>query len=212
MKKIICSHLKFLGHHFLTKTLKSIPFVFLLILLYSCSNKKSNIEQKELSFHNNDSIILNKFIESITQSSPKINKSIIDSSNIRDFKNYYKDLSDTFKYEIKYDLSKITPKICVNDNVITIDYSSDDFIKLFVLKDKVIFSFHREIGNNGMSFIYDFAKQKSTSFYFIDSVAIDAAFVNREKYKFDEKNPGHYWQRGKWNFKSDNIIWGKWEN
>ncbi len=41
MKKIICSHLKFLGHHFLTKTLKSIPFVFLLILLYSCAQKQN---------------------------------------------------------------------------------------------------------------------------------------------------------------------------
>ena len=163
---------------------------------------------------NNDSIILNGWVEKSIKSNPKINSSIIDSAKIYNLKNYIsKSSMIAFQSKIEYDLKNRIPKKFSTANVITLDYSNEDVIKFFILKDKFIYSYHHTMGNNGHSVVYDFIKQKDTIFYFIDSVTNKVAYVNREKYGLNEKNMmGHYWQRGMWDLNTGKIIWGNWEN
>ena len=194
--------------------MKIIIFLVLSLILTACTNNSSIKENKELVAVNKDSLILNKWIEAVVKNNLKINSKNIDSAQLVNIDEFYSKLpKDSFKTQIEFDLTSKLPKVSVIKNVIILDYSEDyAFIKFFILKDKFIYSYHFSSGNNGHSVIYDLKKQKETDFYFIDSINSNAAFVIQEKYSFDEMNPGHYWQHGNWDFKTDKITWGKWSN
>ena len=192
-----------------------IPLLIIILIYTACSEKNKNQAKIETSIINEDSIILNKWMMTLLKSNPKINSKAIDSAKLGELKNTYflipSDTFNAFKAEIEYNLSNQVPKVSAIDSFITLDYSNTDYIKFFLFKDRFIYSFHHIAGNNGYSVIYDFKKRETTQFYFIDSITKNSAFVTREKYSFDENNPGHHWQKGKLDFVSNKITWGKWE-
>ena len=189
-------------------------FLFALSFIISCSQDNCSKGKRQLIFTDNDSTILNSWIVSVIKNNPRINSQMIELSKINNFKNYLNKLpADSFKTKIEYDLRNRLPKIFSTINVITLDFSNEDVIKFFILKDKFIYSYHHSMGNNGHSVIYDLIKQKDTVFYCIDSLSNNIAYVNRERYGLYEKNMmGHFWQRGTWDLNTGKIIWGKWEN
>lgn len=194
---------------------KIIQLIVILIIFTTCSEKKNNKVKIETVIVNEDSIILNKWMMTLLKSNPKINSKSIDSANLGQLKNTYflipSDTFKAFKSDIEFNLSNQIPKIIAIDGAITLDFSNYNFIKYFIFKDKFIYSYHLASGNNGHSVIYDFSKRETTQFYFIDSITKNSAFVIREKYSFDENNPGHHWQRGQLNFNTNKIVWGKWD-
>ena len=186
-----------------------ITFCTLICLCNTCLGQKSD-QSISVGRHSDNADkreILFSWLSDLVKSNISLDSQTIVKSKIKTFKNYSNNAIDTFKKQIDYDLKQKEYKIISTEDVITFNYTknNDDDVYFFVLQNKFIYSYHKNMGNDGHSLIYDLVNRKFTYFHYISCINKNVANIQREGYDF--KMGRHYVQEGKWHMNTNLIKW-----